>query len=125
MSKDHTSYKILETMSILAMMSLFFSLVFTLQFLSYAAFVLLVLGIFMKKPAGFITRGWISFAHIIGVVNSKILLSLIYFLLLTPLAFVFRLYHGDFLNVRRNPMISTHYSMRDHLYTARDMQNVW
>ena len=46
----------------------------------------------MKKPTiNKLVSKWLNFANIIGNINMTILLSLIYFLLLTPMAIVFKL----------------------------------
>jgi len=40
-----------------------------------------------------IARGWMRFATFIGNINSKILLSVIFYLIMTPLAIAYRLTH--------------------------------
>lgn len=47
-------------------------------------------------------RGWLAFARVLGRVNSAIFLFLTFFLVLTPLAFVLRLFGRDELR-RRGP----------------------
>jgi hypothetical protein len=47
-------------------------------------------------------RGWLALAKFLGRVNSAVFLSLTFFLVLTPLAFVLRLFGRDELR-RRGP----------------------
>ena len=47
-------------------------------------------------------RGWLAFAKVLGRVNSSVFLFLTFFLVLTPLAFVLRLFGRDELR-RRGP----------------------
>ncbi|MBK9065051.1 MAG: hypothetical protein IPL89_18020 [Acidobacteria bacterium] len=47
-------------------------------------------------------RGWLAFAKVLGRVNSAVFLFLTFFLVLTPLAFVLRLFGRDELR-RRGP----------------------
>jgi hypothetical protein len=125
MGKEHPSYKNLETMSVLAAAALVFGLVLKIQALFYISLAFLVVGIFIKGLAGWIARGWLAFAHVLGSVNSKIILALIFFLFLTPLAFIYRLFHGDFMHIRRDAGKTTYYMPRDHLYSAKDVENLW
>jgi hypothetical protein len=48
-------------------------------------------------------RGWLAFAKVLGRVNSAVFLSLTFFLVLTPLAFILRLVGRDELR-RRGPV---------------------
>ncbi len=42
-----------------------------------------------------IYRGWMKFALVLGWVNTRIILSLVYFIVMTPLAFIFKLVGKD------------------------------
>jgi hypothetical protein len=125
MNNSHSSYKTLETMTVLAAASLVFGLLLKIQVLLYLALAFLIVGTFIKGLAGWIARGWLAFAHILGTINSKIILTLIFFLFLTPLALVYRLLHGDFMKIKRSPGDASYYTTRDHLYAAKDLENVW
>ncbi|MFT7589529.1 MAG: putative Tic20 family protein, partial [Limisphaerales bacterium] len=60
------------------------------NFLLYAAGILVVLSLISRLVAGTVAGIWLSLANIIGLINSKILLTIIYIFLLTPIAFIFR-----------------------------------
>ena len=47
-------------------------------------------------------RAWLKFAHVLGAVNGFLFLSIVFFLILTPLGVVLRLFGRDELN-RRGP----------------------
>lgn len=40
-------------------------------------------------------KAWMKFAHALGWVNTRIILSIVYFLIFTPLALIFRLIGKD------------------------------
>ena len=40
-------------------------------------------------------RGWMKLAHVLGWVNTRIILSLVYFLIVTPLALIFKVIGKD------------------------------
>jgi hypothetical protein len=54
----------------------------------------------MKKFLSLIWRGWKKFAHTLGVVNTKILLTLSYFIIIAVVSIPSRLFGADFLDKR-------------------------
>ncbi len=48
-------------------------------------------------PAGLATfhKYWMRFSHVLGWINTRIILSLVFFLLVTPLGFLMRLFARD------------------------------
>lgn len=48
-----------------------------------------------------LARGWLWFGHLLGHVNSRVILALIYFLVITPLALLFRVTGRDLLRLKR------------------------
>ncbi len=73
-----------------------------------------------------IVKGWYKLAEILGAINGRILLSIIFFIFLTPIALLSRLF------VKKNPLAlkkqesgGSAFTERNHLYTAKDMENVW
>ena len=92
MSEKPSMVKTYETISILAFFSIAAGLWFRQPGFFYAALLFLFLVIFIKRAATWLAWGWLQFAHIIGTVNTKIILTLIFFLILTPIAFLYRLF---------------------------------
>ncbi len=54
----------------------------------------------MKKILLLIWSGWKKFAHVLGIVNTKILLTLTYFLILSVISIIGRLFGADLLDRR-------------------------
>lgn len=48
-------------------------------------------------------RGWMALGGVLGFINTRIILALIYFLIFTPIAFVRRWRGKDDLQLRRRP----------------------
>jgi hypothetical protein len=65
-----------------------------------AGTLLLVVGLFIPAAARAFHKGWMRFASALGHVNSRVLLSLIYYLVFTPYGFVMRLAGRDSLRRR-------------------------
>jgi len=80
-------------------------------------------GLFIKPLAKWITWGWEKLSELLGFVSSKIILSALFFLFLTPIAFVYRLFNKDSLNLKNNKR--TLFKIRDHRYTGKDLENIW
>ena len=125
MNKEIPPYKILETMGILAAASIFFGLVFKASVLFFVALALLITGLFVKPLAKQITRGWLKLAEVVGGINSRIILTVVFYLFLTPIALVFRMFHGDFMGLMRQEKAATYFTVRKHRYEPRDLANPW
>jgi hypothetical protein len=61
-----------------------------------------------------IRRSWMAFAHVVGVVQNFILLTLLYFLILGPIALCLRLLGRDLLALRGDDR-ATSYCPKDHV----------
>lgn len=59
-----------------------------------------------------IYRAWMKFAHALGLVNTRIILSIVYFLIFTPLALIFRLIGKDAME-RRFEAVDSYWQKRE------------
>jgi hypothetical protein len=125
MKENISSYRNLETMGVLCAAALVFGLVLKIQALLYVALALLLTGLFIKKLAALITRIWLKFAEVLGSINTRIILSVIFFVILTPIALVYRMIHGDFMGLKRREKAVTYFSEREHAYSPGDLTNPW
>lgn len=62
--------------------------------------VLIILGIAYPAPLAGLYRGWMGIAVAAGFVVSKIVLAVVYFLVLTPIGIVSRLFGKHFLDLK-------------------------
>ncbi len=70
-----------------------------------------------------IVQVWFRVSAALAWVNTRVLLTLVFFLLLTPLGVLYRL-------TRRNPLqlkrpAGSNYHRREHTFTGEDLENVW
>jgi hypothetical protein len=122
-SPDHTA---LETIAVLAFVSLAIGLFFKIKALFFVALCLLFIGIFLRAVSIRIARAWLKFSSILGGISTRVVLSIIYFVFLTPIAFVYRLTHGDFIALKRKDSAAANYwNERDYVYTPKDFENPW
>ena len=87
--------KVIETISVLALAALVFHFVWEVQWLIWLATGLLVLTLKPNPLANFIARHWLKLSEYIGNFMSKVILSLVFFLLLTPLAVLYRFFNRE------------------------------
>jgi hypothetical protein len=76
-----------------------------------------------QKAAVIIERAWMWFGEKVGKVNAAILLFLIYYLFLTPIALLSRIGKKDPL--RLHAPDRSNFIFKDHHYTAKDLENPW
>ena len=100
------------------------SLAFRLPWLTTVSLLIGVVCIFFSTAAQGIEWAWLKLATFLGWVNSRILLSVVYFLFLMPLAWVSRLFTKDPLTLRKRKT-ATLFVSRNHLYTKKDLENIW
>ena len=94
-----------------------------LEWMLWICLVVGILGLFSKTFAHWIDWAWGKFAMALGFVNSRILLSLVFYLILFPIAFLYRLTQKDTLQLK-NPQDSV-YKERNHTYQAEDLDKMW
>jgi hypothetical protein len=124
MRERQSVLKTYETIVVLAFVSLAAGLWFRQPVCLYVALTLLFLVLFLKKAASWVAWVWLQFARFLGTINTNIILTLIFFLILTPLAFCYRLFHGDFMSIKQKPQTSN-WHPRDHTYTKSDLEKAW
>jgi hypothetical protein len=67
------------------------------------AAVLLTSGLLVPGVLGPLYRGWMKFGHFMGRVNTAIILTAVFFLLFTPVAFIMKLFNRDVLHRKLDP----------------------
>jgi hypothetical protein len=67
---------------------------------------------------------WFKIAHVLGWINTRIILSVFYFVFVLPIAWISRLFTKDPLMLKAKDAQSL-YVTRDHLYKKEDLENIW
>lgn len=63
-------------------------------------------------------KAWLAVGHVLGTLNTWLLLALAFFLLITPLALVFRMIGRDTLKLRAEPAPSYWTSREEHTFSS-------
>ncbi len=88
-----------------------------------AATILLVITMTWPKVFLFPAKIWLGFSHLLGTVMSKVVLSVVFFGILTPLAVLRRLSGHDPMKLKQwkngeNSVFET----RDHIFTSEEIE---
>jgi hypothetical protein len=111
-----------KTIQVLALACLVVWFISKKQGWAYAAVILLILPLVFYRAAHLIARIWLKFSHILGAINSRIILSAIFFVVLTPLALIYKLMGNK---IYSKPKGESYFTDRDHKYSARDLEKSW
>jgi len=80
-------------------------------------------GIIIKPLGKLIAQAWYKLADILSLIMSKIVMSAVFILVLTPVALLYRLSKKDRLNLNRKD--ESRWINREHRYTSDDLKNIW
>ncbi len=89
----------------------------------YVVFAIGILGLASSAFAGLVHKGFGWLTGIIGYINNTVLLTLIYWVVLTPVALLMRLFKKNGV-VLKKPA-GTNFITREHLFTKNDLKNPW
>ena len=98
--------------------------IFKIPYMAEIVFGIGAVSILIPAFAKAVEWAWLKFALGIGWVNSRILLSIIYFIFLMPLAWLSRLFTKDPLMLKARGSSSL-YITRNHQYKKEDLENIW
>ena len=86
--------------------------------------ILFVISLASTHVARVLAFSWMKLGEFLGAINSRIILGIIYFLFLTPIALFARIIGRDKLSIRKAPKDSN-FVTRNHTYTSADLKNTW
>jgi len=116
--------KALETVLTIATGLLVLSFLFHTKWLVVAAIALGVLALASKYLAGKIAWAWLKLAEGLGFVMSRVLLTILFYAILLPIALLARAGAKDPLQLRKKAG-GTYYAERNHRYEGKDFENSW
>ena len=93
------------------------------QYLLIAAGVLAVIGLLIPALADMIHWAWMKLAEGLGYVMSRVVLTIIFFVILVPLSFISRLFRKNTMQLKKGG--DSYYKQRNFTYTKESMENLW
>jgi len=114
-----------KTVNVLTLAFLIGYLVFSINWLLWVAFLLAIGNAFESRITSWIAEYWMKLAGILGKFNSKIILSVMFFIVLTPLAFVYRLFNRELVNHFRKNQRRSYFDDVNKSFTKSDFEKLW
>lgn len=114
----------LKNLLVLTIGLLLVSFVFESIWPSSVAIVIAVVGVAIPVAGDAIIKAWLKFGQFMGHINSRILLTLVFYVYLVPMSFVYRLKHPKALDIRPNNKTSLFHE-RNHKFTKQDLEKTW
>ncbi|MEP1151868.1 MAG: hypothetical protein JXR20_01430 [Balneola sp.] len=97
--------------------------VFDDEDIAYLALGIGLLCVFIKPIGDRIVWGWYKLAELLSKVMNPLILGVVYFIFITPIAILFRLFGNDPLDLKRKK--GSVYEIREHTFKKEDLVNPW
>lgn len=117
--------KNLESCLVISMGLVLLWFIYQLKWLLAIALIIGIIGLFFNALATGITWFWYKLSDILGFVMSKLLLSIVFFVILFPIALLSRLFNKNTLQLKKKTDLESYWKLRNHEYTAKDMEHIW
>ncbi len=92
--------------------------------LVFVSLALAFIGLLVQTVASWITWFWLKLSHAMGWVMSKVIMSLVFYLVLFPIALLSRLFTKGNLQLKKSSS-NSYYKDRSHVYEANELENPW
>ena len=99
------------------------ALVFSIKYLLEIGLAIGVISLIIPRVGDFILVAWEKFGNVLGTINATIILSVIFFVILLPVALTQRILGGQKNKASEKQNSSFH--IRDHSYTKLDFEKPW
>ncbi len=99
-------------------------MVFKRDYFLNAAIIVGILSLMFDVVGDWILAAWMKIAEVLGYINTRILMSIIFFLFLTPFAWLQKIFsRKNFLSLKNKEDSVFH--VRNHEYKSEDFENIW
>ncbi len=108
--------------------SLFFLLLFLIfgkKWLLIISAIFLLLTIFGGRFTFFLAEGWIKLGQFIGTALTKIFLTLVFYLFVTPLGFFYRIFNREVYLFFKEKKRDTFFKDVNMEYKKEDFEKLW
>ncbi|OQP57249.1 hypothetical protein A3860_11880 [Niastella vici] len=115
--------KVLETILVLVLALVVFYRITNNRYLFGLAIAVGAIGLFIPALAEKIHLVWMKLAEGLGAVTSKIILTIIFFVILVPISFLFKAFGKN--AVQKKAGSNSYFKERNFTYTRESLENVW
>lgn len=114
-----------KTISVLTLAVLIAYVIFSTQWLFWVAVLLTLGNAFESRFTTALARHWMKFANLLGAFNSRLILTVTFYLILTPLAFVYRIFNRPLVDHFRANKRQSYFEDMKKTYTPADFEKTW
>jgi len=82
----------------------------------------LILGLLNSKILTPFNRAWIKLGEILGLIIAPVIMALVYFIFLTPISLIVRIFGKDLLDIKFNKKLETYWIKRKKEIGTMDKQ---
>ena len=86
------------------------------------ALIFLILGLLNSKILTPLNRSWIKFGELLGRIIAPIIMGIVYFIILTPVSLLVRLFGKDLIGMKFNNNLKTYWIKRKKHLGTMDKQ---
>ncbi len=115
--------KIKESLLAIVLMGLLLYFLFRRIEILYIAFAIGILGLASGSFAAFVHKWFGRLTGFVGKINNTILLTIIYWLVLMPVATIMRLFGKTGIGLKKPT--ASNFKDRQHLFIKNDLNNPW
>lgn len=115
--------EVIKTINVIALALILIYLIFNIVWVGWLGFILLVIATFEIPLDNFIAKYWMKFAGVLGFINSRILLTLVYYVMLTPIAILFRVFNKNITDHFKTKKVSL--ETTNVTYNKEFFERVW
>jgi hypothetical protein len=123
-SPNYKNYKAKETVLVITVGCIVLYLVFKSRAFLYCALVIGLAGVLSFYLSEKIDWVWGKLSFIMGEISNRVLLTIIFLLVVTPVGLIRRLRKKNSLTYFDKDATSN-FSGRDHTFSKKDLENTW
>ncbi len=88
-----------------------------------AAIILLVINMTWPRIYALTAKGWLGFSHLLGTVMSKVILTMVFFVVLTPIALLRKVLGHDPMQLKQwKKNTDSVFEVRNHTFTPEEIE---
>lgn len=115
--------KNLEALLVIVTGFLVLYFVFDTRIFLFVALAVGLISIFIKPLAFLLAKAWFKIGDLLGWIVSKVVLSVMFYVLLFPLALLHNLFNKNTMQLKNTS--KSMWKLRDHIYIENDFKNTW
>ncbi|MBI2968363.1 MAG: hypothetical protein HYY40_11210 [Bacteroidetes bacterium] len=99
--------------------------IFSNKIFLYISGIVGVLSVFSGWIREKISFVWMKLAEVLGAIMSRVILTLVFYLILFPVALISRIQRKDVLQINPPKDDTSFFHKRDHVFNAEDIEKMW